>query len=131
MYVHTQIFSFRQYTFQYQNESCVRDFLFLFSVLVREKATINENVSITDHVSGMQLPYYSKLPINQKNDNNITICWHDVIVHYCFSLVSFSYLSKLHVNIITGSGVMAIFIYKGLTRNQEIRYTPIRVLPNI
>ena len=32
----------------------------------------------------------------------------------CFvSLVKFSYWSKFHVNIITGSGVMTIFFYKG------------------
>ena len=42
-----------------------------------------------------------------------------------------SYWSKFHVNIITGSGVMTIFFYKGLTRNPEIRNTPIWVLPNI
>ena len=35
----------------------------------------------------------------------------------------FSYRSKFHVNIITGSGVMIIFFYKGLTRNPEIRNT--------
>ena len=32
----------------------------------------------------------------------------------CFvSLVNFSYWSKFHVNIITGSGIMTIFFYKG------------------
>ena len=47
----------------------------------------------------------------------------------CFvSLVKFSYWSKFHVNIITGSGIMTIFFQKGLTRNPEIRYTPLRVL---
>ena len=40
-------------------------------------------------------------------------------------LVKFSYWSKFHVNIITGSGVMPIFFYKGLTRNPEIRNTPV------
>ena len=50
----------------------------------------------------------------------------------CFvSLVKFSYWSKFHVNIITGSGVMTIFFYKGLTRNPEIGNTPVWVLPNI
>ena len=61
--------------------------------------------------------------------------WHDVIVKFfwgCFvSLVNFSYWSKFHVNIITGSEVMTIFFYKGLTRNPEIRNTLVRVLPNI
>ena len=37
------------------------------------------------------------------------------------SLVKFSYLAKFDVNIITGSGVMTISFYKGLTRNLVIR----------
>ena len=50
----------------------------------------------------------------------------------CFvSLVKFSYWSKIHLNIITGSGVMTIYFYKGLTRNPETRNTPVWVLPNI
>ena len=48
----------------------------------------------------------------------------------CF-LVKFSYWSNFHVNIITSSGVMAIFFYKGLTRNPEIGNTHVWVLPNI
>ena len=51
-----------------------------------------------------------------------------------FDIVLFllsSYWSKFHVNIITGSGVMTIFFYKGLTRNPEIRNTSIWVSPNI
>ena len=47
------------------------------------------------------------------------------------SLVKFRYWSKFHVSIITGSGIMTIPFYKGLTRNPEIRNTPIWVLPNI
>ena len=46
-------------------------------------------------------------------------------------LVKFSYWSKFHVNIITGSGVMPIFFYKGLTRNPEIRNTPVWFLANV
>ena len=47
------------------------------------------------------------------------------------SLVKFSYRYKFHINIITGSGVMIIFFYKGLkSRNPEIRNTPVLVLPN-
>ena len=41
------------------------------------------------------------------------------------TLVKFSYWSKFHVNIITGSGVMTTFVCKGLTRDAEIGNTPI------
>ena len=58
-----------------------------------------------------------------------------VIVNFfwrCFVfLVQFSYSSKFHVNVITGSGVKTISFCKGLTRNPEIGNTPIWVLPNI
>ena len=37
-------------------------------------------------------------------------------------------LLKLHVNIITGSGIMTIFFYKGLTRNPEIGNSPVWIL---
>ena len=50
----------------------------------------------------------------------------------CFVfLIKFSYWSKFHVNIISGSGVITIFFYKGLTRNPEIGNTLVWVLPNI
>ena len=49
--------------------------------------------------------------------------WH------CFvSLINFSYWSKFHVGIITGSGVS---FYKRLTTNPEIWNTPVWDLPNI
>ena len=86
-------------------------------------------------MSGIPLPDCSKLAINRKNDNDFTICRHEVIVNFfrpCFvSLVKFSYWSKFHFNIITGSGVMTIFFYKVLTRNPEIGNTPVWVFPNI
>ena len=47
------------------------------------------------------------------------------------SHVKFSYWSKFHVNIMTGSGVMAISYYKGLTRNLKTRNTPVWALFNI
>ena len=50
----------------------------------------------------------------------------------CFvSPAKFSYWSNFHVNIITGSGIMTIFFYKGLARNSEIGKTTVWVLPNI
>ena len=67
--------------------------------------------------------------------NDVTISRYDVICHIfwrCFvSLVKFNYYSKFPLNIISGSGVMTIYFYKGLTRNPEIRNTPVWVLPNI
>ena len=49
---------------------------------------------------------------------------------YFVSLVNFSYLYKFHVNIISGSGIMTILFYKGLTRNPEIGNTSLWILPN-
>ena len=46
-------------------------------------------------------------------------------------LVNFSYWCKFHVNIITGSEVMTIFFYEGLTRNLEIRNILVWVFLNI
>ena len=55
-----------------------------------------------------------------------------IVFWRCFvSLIKFSYWSKFHVNIITGSGVVTIFFYKGLTRNPEIGNNPVWVLPSI
>ena len=47
------------------------------------------------------------------------------------SLSMFSYWSRFHVNIMTGSGVLAIFVYKGLTRSPKIGNSPVWILPNI
>ena len=47
------------------------------------------------------------------------------------SPVKFSYWSKFRVNISTGSGIMTIFSYKGLTRNPEIGNTLVCVFSNI
>ena len=50
----------------------------------------------------------------------------------CFvSLVKIGYWSKIHVNIITCSGIMTIFFYKGLIRNPEIGNTHVWVFPHI
>ena len=77
----------------------------------------------------------SKLAKTPKNDSDVTIFQHGVIVKIfrrCFvSLVKFSYCSKFHVNIITGSRIVTIFFYKGLTRNPETGNTPVWVLPKI
>ena len=57
-------FSDKNATFTY--ESCVRDFLFLFSVFVKSKVIVNENVSFIDHASGIRLLDGCKLAINSK-----------------------------------------------------------------
>ena len=101
----------------------------MFSVFVGEIATIWK-CKYYRHASGMRLPFCSILA-NQKNDNNVILCWHDVMVNYYFSPVKFSYWSKFHVSIITGSGVTTFFVYKGLTRNPNIGNTHVSVLCNI
>ena len=110
-------------------------FLVLFSVFVRQKVAITENITFADSVSGIRSPDCSKLAKNPKNDNDVTISQHDVFVKFFWpgfvSLVKFSYWSKFHVNIITGSGIMTIFFCKRLTRNPEIGNTSVWVLPNI
>ena len=81
-------------------------------------------------MSGIWLPDGSKLVKNWKNDRDITICEHESLLDFFFtvSLVKFSYRSRFHVNIITGlildSRVVAISLYKKLTGNLEIGNTP-------
>ena len=57
-------------------------FLVLFSVFVRLKVTINENISFTDHAFGARPPNCSKLAVNWKNGNGVTVFRHDVIVKF-------------------------------------------------
>ena len=77
----------------------------------------------------------SKLAVNRKKDNDFTIYWQDLIakIFWCFFVppVRVSYWLKFHVSISTGSGVMTIFLYKGLIRNQEIGNILTWVSPNI
>ena len=69
-----------------------------------------------------------------KNDNDVKICWHDIIFDFFWrpfvSLINFSYWLNFHVNIITGFGVMTIFFFNGLTIYPEIGINTIWVLPN-
>ena len=128
------VFRPKKYLYSKQQcESCVRDFLVLFSGFVRQKGTNTENITFAD--SGIRPPGCSKLAKNPKNDKVVTIFWNDVIAKLFWrsfvSLVKFSYWSKFHVNISTGSGIMTILFYKGLIRNPEIGNTPVWVLPNI
>ena len=112
-----------------QCESCVRDFLVLFSYFVRQKVTLTENIIFADSVSGIWPPDRSKLAKNLKNDNDVTIFGHDFNINF-FDIVLFllSVLvnwSKFHVNIITDSGIMTILFYKGLTGNTLYGFCPI------
>ena len=76
---------------------------------------------------------WSKMFEKWKNDTDVTIFRHDVIVKFFWcsfvSLIKFSYWSKFHVNVITGSGVMTIFFYKELTRNPQIGIPPPEFCP--
>ena len=57
---------------------------------------------------------------------------YDVIINFFdIALCQVQLLNKFHVNIITGSGVMTVSFYKGLTRNLEIGDATVWVLPNI
>ena len=124
----TNICSFRKYTFQYQGflnfvdisiflaknqhsfaknytftqSNCVRDFLVLFSLFVRLKVTVNENVAFKDYASRIRLPDCFKSSINRKNNNEVLICRHDVVAKF-FDVVLFP-LSIL----ITGPSFMSI-----------------------
>ena len=105
----------------------------MFSVFVRKKVIVFENVSFIDHASGMRLPDGCKLAIHWKKDNQVTICRHDVIViiiiiiiiflTFRAFLVKFNYWSKFHVNIMTGSGVMTIFhLYRIDEKSRNRKY---------
>ena len=71
------------------------------------KDKMHENVSLTDHACGIRHPNCPKLAINRKNKNDITIWRNDVTIrlfwHCLDSLVKFSYWSKFHLNVSTGS----------------------------
>ena len=69
-----------------------------------------------------------------ENDNDVTICQHVIVKifwYFFVSLVRFSYWSKFHVNVITGSGIMIISSYKELTRHPKIVNITVWVFPNI
>ena len=88
-----------------QYESCVRDFLVLFSGFIKH---YQENVS------------FIQLQIGHKQEKR---------KQQHVSLVKFSYWLKFHVNIMTCSGVMTIFVYKGLTRNLKSKIPPSEFCP--
>ena len=88
---------------------------------------INENRSFTDYASGIRLPNCPKLAVNWKmamTSQLFDMTFSSNFWRCIVFLDKFSHWSKFHVNIITGSGVMTISFYKGLTRNLEIGNTP-------
>ena len=101
----------------------------------KKKFTINGNISFTDCASQIRLLGCSKLTVNWKYHNEFSTFRRSIIVTFFWrchvSLVKFSYWSKFHVNIITGSVVVTIFFYKGLPKNPEIRNTPDWVFPDL
>ena len=99
------IFCKRQYFYSnHEYESCVRDSLVLFSVFVRQKVTINENLSFTDYRSGLQLSNCSKLAINLKNDNNATNS--DITPSSVFFDIAVFFFLKF--NLVTGQSFTSI-----------------------
>ena len=64
--------------------------------------TINENISFTDYGPGNLLPDCSKLAVNWKNDDDVTIFRHDVLIEL-FNVVLFLLLS-----LVTNPSFMAI-----------------------
>ena len=105
----------KQYLYSKQlYESCVKDFLVLFSGFVREKVTNNENVSCIDQASRIRLLDCCKLTIGKKTMksqlNDMTSSSIFLTLPCCSC--SFSYWSKFHVNIMIVSGVMTNFVNK-------------------
>ena len=101
----------------------------------KKKFTINGNISFTDCASRIRLSGCSKLTVNWKYHNEFSTFRRSIIVTFFLTVSCFPfqviYWSKFHVNIITGSVVVTIFFYKGLTKNPEIRNTPDWVLPDL
>ena len=84
------------------------------------------------YASGIRLPDCSKLAVNWKNDNDVTIFEMKSSSNF-FDFVSFLLSSLVTDPSFTdpSSGVMTIFVYKAFTRNPEIGKKPVVVLPNI
>ena len=61
---------------------------------------------------------FSREPASKLKSNSVLKKCLLVIACCCVTQI-------LHVNIITGLGVMTIFIYKGLSRNAEIENPPV------
>ena len=82
---------------------------------------VNENVSFW---SGIGLPVGCKFARNKNMTSKFAEMTSQSFFLLCHvSLVKFSYWSKFNVNIIIGSGIRTIFVYKGSATNLEIGNT--------
>ena len=63
-------------------KAVLEDLLVLFSVFVRWKAIVNENISFIDHSSGIWLPDGCKLTISWKKDIEFTIWYYDLVAKF-------------------------------------------------
>ena len=52
----------------------MKDFSVVFSVFVRYKINVNENITFADYTSGIRQPDCSKLAVNWKNGIDVTTC---------------------------------------------------------
>ena len=96
------IFCPKEYLYSKQQcESCVKDFLVLFSVFVRQKVTITANITFATSVSKIRPPDCSKQVKNPKNENDVTIFRHELNVKF-FDVVLFLLLS-----LVTGLSFMS------------------------
>ena len=87
--------------------------------------TINKNVSFKNHASGIQFSDCSKLAVNWKNNNDVTMFANITSSSILFDVTVFL-LSNIVTGIITDSRVMTIFPYRKLTRNSEIGNNPVK-----
>ena len=109
------IHGFRRYTFYHQGPLSFADvniffrknLHFLAKIVLLLKAIVWQlwwrflalfPISFRDYASKIWLLNYSELVINRKNDNDVSICQHDIIINFfwcCFvPLVKLSYWSK-------------------------------------
>ena len=87
-----------------------------------------------DHASEIWLLVCSKLAINEKNDDEVVICWHKVILNF-FDVVVFL-LSSLVIDpsfMSISSLLLELwsFFYKEFGQKSRNRNTPVWVLFNI
>ena len=96
----------------------------LFSVFVRQKLIAIENVSFIDNASRIRLRIAENWPYTEKITSQSSEMTSSSIFFtlQCF-LVKLSYWSKFRVNILTGSGVTTIFVYKGFRKYHCLSFT--------